>query len=859
MFSLQRHETKVPGFSAFERTDNEYLWEIVHEVTTVMNEAPRPTPSSMFSDATPLGAPITVYNNWQDRLCNASIFPWLLNADSGFSSFVKNWYQSACAIVYYPENGDLKIIGSGSLVANNYVASARHNFNSVPMDRLYIRFFNYTVTSSSRAGFYLIQERYLDIPVIRKYIAVGGVDAGCLEIPSLNDQNIFSRYAKVLPVNEGLFNGPLPEGYYAMFHFAGGKPQISVGQIERNYVSGYQLHDEIAIQAGPGASGATIIWKGFDGIFGGGISIYRKIKEEYVDRRIINFATFRYGLRYPDSVSAPYLYNFNFTVIPTNALTESGYEFLQWRDETYRGLRVDKPDLDDYQFNDCALMVVDSLPTTALFDAVPLDVDAIYIKFNHVFYYLHREHGFVTYHPTTDQWNKLNQKFNLSDFSSSNYRILMNDELVFIEDFMEYDLCLMSEMSITGLKSNKLYLALLENGTQTSITYRTALMMASAILTAMQFSEKQWQKLTEALSKKDISCITKDCKKSILKITSANNHTYLVNHVHKRIRSVHHIIPIADLLYLWDYFSTLDKASIAEIQDTVEVEVKRLRWEKKRELSQEIENYFGYRRVLMYPANREMPQNIDQREIILIKDNHQKLIAYWDENGVIRNKSFLLSKLDVADLLPAEGKISSDNVLINKILLICKNAQSCDYRTRRKEELKCIGIEEIEKAVQTYGRKRFENLQKDRLLKKYTPFYNLVTRLCAPSQSNRSLFAWPIWNLFKGWERDYRIDDPADSCTLDFSEKVPPKTFSDSLWKCLKDSNQGLYKRIQQLKVTDQLNSTNERTLYDCMHTLAQEWSERNKQSAGIHPYKPDEWEHMGKRNGHNVYRVKPS
>jgi hypothetical protein len=54
------------------------------------------------------------------------------------------------------------------------------------------------------------------------------------------------------------------------------------------------ISNNISIQAGPGASGATVIWKVYDNVRGKGISVYRIIDPllggYQVERRVISFA-----------------------------------------------------------------------------------------------------------------------------------------------------------------------------------------------------------------------------------------------------------------------------------------------------------------------------------------------------------------------------------------------------------------------------------------------------------------------------------------------------------------------------------------------------------------------------------------
>lgn len=342
--NITRIDTEIPNAFAYEQIGSWYYWKIKPNDSPIIKEQPRPAPQSC--DECSFGAPLTVFNGWPEKLSNAGIFPYLIKHPSiesskygEFCDFVTEWYKTTCAIVYYSSDGDSKIIGTGSLIRKNLVATARHNFENIPRERLFVRFFNYGVQSTRNPNYLKIHENYLDVPVAHKYRAQNGLDAGCLRISALQDKNLLSIYARILPIQKDLFDGPLSEGQYAMFHFSGGRPQISLGEIERSG-SESNLHDEISIQAGPGASGAAVIQKCFDRVIGGGTSIYRIVNDGCVDRRIINFSRFHGAQNGAiDKISAPYFYDSNFQVMPSEVLEESGYEFLRWRDDTHIGRR----------------------------------------------------------------------------------------------------------------------------------------------------------------------------------------------------------------------------------------------------------------------------------------------------------------------------------------------------------------------------------------------------------------------------------------------------------------------------------------------------------------------------------------
>ena len=442
------------------------------------------------------------------------------------------------------------------------------------------------MTNSSNPHYLCVRERHLDIPVISKNQANHGVDGGYLKIPSLQNTSVFKRYAKIISTDFNLFYSALPSGDYAMFHFSGGKPQVSVGKIHVSSF-GSALHDNAFIQGGPGASGAGLIWKGFNTVSAVGVSIYRFMNEGNIQRRIIQFPQFTSGV-FSDGISDPYRYNPSFMMIPVSAFNEDGYEFLRYRLDAHAGRRVDSP---------------------------------------------------------------------------------------------------------------------------------------------------------------------------------ADN-AYRVNLSH----SNHHIVPIDDLLYLWDYFHTLDENTVEQIRFQVNNECRKFKKLRTQALNRDIDEF--------YPTERQ-----------------QK----WED-----------------------------------------------------------GIRDINQAAELFKNNRFDELYRDILLQKYCLFYRVLIRLCPNETFDRTWFVWSFWNLFKGWEKNYRADDPADGCSRDFSEKRHPKSFSSSLWNCIKNPETGLHHRIQQLKATKEINSSHETILFSCMDTLAKEWSKRRPDEKIIHPYKAEEWDYMGQKDGHEVYQVKP-
>ena len=239
----------------------------------------------------------------------------------------------------------------------------------------------------------------------------------------------------------------------------------------------------------------------------------------------------------------------------------------------------------------------------------------------------------------------------------------------------------------------------------------------------------------------------------------------------KEHHSNHHIIPISDLLYLWDYFNTLDHQSEMEVRRVVGIEVQERKWALQTKLQNDINQF--------YPHER---------------DHHLR-----------------------------------------------------------------TGTAQITERLNRFSEERYRVIYRQQVVEKYYLFHIVFASLSPNFQNNASAFAWSFWNLFKGWEKNYRTDDPADGCTLDFSEKTRPASFSHTLWTCIKDDNAGLYRRIQQLKATVAPNSANKTTMYCCLTTLAKEWEKRSHNERRINRYGESDWNPMGQKDGHEVYQVKPS
>lgn len=115
-------------------------------------------------------------------------------------------------------------------------------------------------------------------------------------------------------------------------------------------------------------------------------------------------------------------------------------------------------------------------------------------------------------------------------------------------------------------------------------------------------------------------------------------------------------------------------------------------------------------------------------------------------------------------------------------------------------------------------------------------------------------FVWSWWNLFKGWNGDYRRDDPAK--TAEYRETIRPSGFSPDLWKFVQE----LYIVIQDLKKLPK-NPKLETGLLDILTKLADEWNfiygDKRRKYREIYPFNSADWQCLGKQHGHNIYQLK--
>jgi len=246
----------------------------------------------------------------------------------------------------------------------------------------------------------------------------------------------------------------------------------------------------------------------------------------------------------------------------------------------------------------------------------------------------------------------------------------------------------------------------------------------------------------------------------VARVASPSDGVYSVNTAH----SNHHIIPIADLLYLWDYFHHLHEDEKNTIRHKVGKFVEQEKKNRVLNLQKEIEEYYS------------------------VGEKDKK----WKEG---------LSSIKF-DMI-ARKKNLGDDFVQNKIL----------------------------------------NL--------YVNYHTLLISLSPGGRNDRSWFAWSFWNLFQGWSRDYRTDDPSRNKNgRDFSEQVKPLHFDQQLWGAVKK----LFSQIQLLKkqvVPDQQVETNICISLTNLHSL---WARQPQQ---IHQYNENEWQNMGQQGGHFVCRLR--
>lgn len=356
--SLAAQNTDLRNIGEF--TGGEYSYRDRNlPVASTISEGVEPYDCSA-GDCT-FGAPLSeVYNDWPEKIDNHGIFPYLLKerSSNSFCSFVQNTYKSSCAVIGYTDDDVPFVIGSGGYIDGNLlgfdggvVATARHNFNGRDLKRLYVRFYNYEVSKDENSEFLQVKEDYIDVPVIETRNATNGLDAGILRLYNMSGE-LCQKYTKMItPTIDGYADrfATMPEGKYALFHFASGHHLISVGHINAPPMGAW-MNSNIGIEGGDGASGSMFLQENFGQLQLGahGVSIYRHVEDGCTwrrpERRAIPFARFfELPRTLTDLIAAPYANNPNFKVPVTSTVFSDGYEFLRWRDCSHIGRRHDHP------------------------------------------------------------------------------------------------------------------------------------------------------------------------------------------------------------------------------------------------------------------------------------------------------------------------------------------------------------------------------------------------------------------------------------------------------------------------------------------------------------------------------------
>ena len=333
-----------------EFTGGEYFYpDQAHSMVPTVSEGVMASNAMGYS---PFGAPLSEDNGWPEKIDNQGIFPYLVRGSSdSFCAFVQDTYKASCAVIEYTDDNVPLVIGSGGYlngkrlgINDGVVATARHNFQGRDITRLYVRFYNYKVSKARNPRFLHVEENYIDVPVVATVEATNGLDAGVLLLKKIPRDLCQSYTSMISPTMVGYGDGftCMPEGKYALFHFAGGHHLISVGHI---YASprGSWINSNIGIEGGDGASGAMFLQENL-GLEAQGISIYRHVQDygtgRRPERRGIPFARFREAARtITDRIAAPYSDDPNFVVPVALTPASDGYEFLRWRDYTHIGRR----------------------------------------------------------------------------------------------------------------------------------------------------------------------------------------------------------------------------------------------------------------------------------------------------------------------------------------------------------------------------------------------------------------------------------------------------------------------------------------------------------------------------------------
>lgn len=228
----------------------------------------------------------------------------------------------------------------------------------------------------------------------------------------------------------------------------------------------------------------------------------------------------------------------------------------------------------------------------------------------------------------------------------------------------------------------------------------------------------------------------------------------------------------------------------------------------------------------------------------------------WDYFHKLEDSLEIKLKEDVTNLAMNRWKESKENSKLKQDL----RTQPTTERDRIHKEGQVLKAQFIKKTQEEY-----RILYKAKLKEVYGEYISLLENLCQPmiigvNDSKRTFFIWAWWNLFKGWDITFRKDDPREKHDFssfehsDSSEKVKLKKFDEKMWNYLKDSKDGLYISIKNLKKAPG-NKKAEEALKNVLQSIHNEWSKRKNKE--IHPFSADEWEEAGERKNHPIYRVK--
>ena len=342
--------TEKAGLFGAHQTENWFYLDAVGD-GSALTEPPRPYHPSLQRRGTPL----SLLNQWPKQLNNATLFQFLCEPPAqsphkDFYDFVKKYYQSSCAIVVQNAAGHRKIVGSGGLIKYSeeyHVVTARHVVEHVANEKIFVRFFRYTIGKKENRS--CVFESSIDLPVLKRIVAKNGVDGCYLHIALPVNKVLFSQHTNLVELANANQMQSLASGRYALFHFAYGQHQVSLGEIRTGAY--LKLHDNIRIQAGSGASGAMLLHHvdHYANARSVGISVYRFRRDGYCDNRVIAYNSF-VSPRALDDVTAPFRVGKAASDITQHNLEQSGYEYVDWARYTAGGgvAREESPDLPMY-------------------------------------------------------------------------------------------------------------------------------------------------------------------------------------------------------------------------------------------------------------------------------------------------------------------------------------------------------------------------------------------------------------------------------------------------------------------------------------------------------------------------------